>query len=306
MTRPPFPLVWDNTMRSCFVECPQKFWWEFGEHFKPKTISTDLHAGKAWASGLEVARMAFYFEGKPVPEAMALGLQALIAAYGDFEPPPHKMNKSLERLIQAFKYYGQAFPLDTDPVQPYMGQNGKPMVEFSFALPLSETLLHPETGEPIIYTGRADMVATYAGALSIYDDKTTSQLGPKWGNQWNRRSQFTGYTWAAREYGIPVSQVVVRGIAILKTEINHAQAITIRTPHMVTEWHLQAIRDISRAIQCWKEGYWDLNLADTCSAYGGCMFQQPCMSPDPTPWLEGNFDKRVWNPLTREENPNGV
>ena len=304
VTRTPFPLVFDNTMRSCFVECPQKFWWEYGQHYKPKTISTDLHAGKAWASGLEVARMAFYYDKKEVAEAMALGLQAMIAAYGDFEPPPHKMNKSLERLIQAFKYYGQAFPLDTDPVQPYIGPNNKPMVEFSFALPLSETLVHPETGEPIIYTGRADMVATYAGALSIYDDKTTSQLGPKWGNQWNRRSQFTGYTWAAREYSIPVSQVVVRGIAILKTEINHAQAITIRTPHMVNEWHMQAIRDISRAIECWKEGYWDLNLADTCSAYGGCMFQQPCMSPNPEPWLEGNFEKRVWNPLTREENPN--
>lgn len=302
MNRPPFPLVWDNTMRSTFVECPQKFWWEFGEHYKPKSISTDLHAGKAWAEGLEVARMAFYAEGKPTPEAMALGLEALIRAYGTFEPPPHKQNKSLPRLMEAFSYYAKVFPFDRDPVQPHRRADNRPMVEFSFALPIDEALLrHPETGEPIIYSGRADMVATYAGALSIYDDKTTSQLGPSWGNQWNRRSQFTGYTWAARAYNIPVTQVVVRGICILKTEIKHAEAITVRTPHMVQEWHTQIIRDISRAIECWKQGYWDLNLADTCSAYGGCMFQQPCMSPDPTPWLAGNFEQRVWDPLTRTE-----
>lgn len=305
MNRLPFPLVWDNTQRSTFAACPQKFWWEYGQHYKPQSISTDLHAGKAFAEGLEVARMAFYRDKMPEAEAFALGLAALGKAYGDFEPPMHKQNKSLPRLMEAFRYYGKAFPFATDPCQPYMGKNG-PMVEFSFALPLdAESLLHPETGEPIIYSGRADMIATYAGALSVYDDKTTSQLGPSWGNQWNRRSQFTGYVWAAREFGIPVTQVVIRGIAILKTDLNHAENIQARSQAHVNEWRYQAIRDIRRAIECWKEGYWDLNLSDTCSAYGGCMFQQPCMSPDPQPWLDTSFTKRVWNPLTRseEENP---
>jgi hypothetical protein len=211
------------------------------------------------------------------------------------------MTKSIDRLIQAFAYYFRAFPMSTDPVQPYRKTNGKPMVEFSFALPLDEDLRHPETGEPIIYTGRADMIATYAGALSVYDDKTTSQLGPKWGNQWNRRAQFTGYTWAARAYGIPVTQVIVRGIAILKTEINHAQAITSRSEHHVNEWHTQILRDIRRAIECWESGYFDVNLSDACGAYGGCMFQQPCMSPNPDPWLESNFIRKIWDPLARVE-----
>jgi PD-(D/E)XK nuclease superfamily len=300
--RPPFPIVFDNTMRSTFVECPQKFWWEYGEHFKPNSISTDLHAGKAWASALETARMAYYRDGKSLEIAFGMGLHTLITEYGNFEPPPHKANKSIHRLVEAWTYYKTAFPFDQDPAQPWKDSSGKPMVEFSFALPLDPIgLRHPETGEPILYSGRADMIATYAGALSVYDDKTTSQLGPKWGHQWNRRSQFTGYVWAAQEYGIPVTQVLVRGIAILKTEINHAQAIVARPPHQIVEWHVQAIRDIKRAIECWKEGYWDLNLADTCSAYGGCMFQQPCMSKDPVPWLEGQFTRRVWNPLTREE-----
>jgi len=176
------------------------------------------------------------------------------------------------------------------------------MVEFSFALPLDEKrLLHPVTGEPIIYAGRADMVATYAGAVSVYDDKTTSALGSQWGQQWNRRAQFTGYTWAARAFGIPVTQVLVRGIAILKTEIKHAEYPTFRSQHHVSEWHEQFVRDVNRAIAAWKEGYYDLNLSDGCSSFGGCMFQQPCTSSDPTPWLEGQFIRKVWDPVKREE-----
>lgn len=244
--------------------------------------------------------MAFYSEEKPALDAQAIGLETLIREYGDFDCGRHD-NKSLDRMMAAFQYYWTAFPLESDPVQPYHGPNG-PMVEFSFALPLDSDLLHPVSGEPIIYTGRADMIATYAGAVSVYDDKTTSSLGASWAGQWDRRSQFSGYAWAASAFGIPVSQIVVRGIALLKTEIKHAQCISVRTPHHIQEWHRQAVRDIRRAMDCWKEGYWDLNLADACSGYGGCMFKQPCMSSNPEPWLTGgNYSVRIWNPLTRTE-----
>ena len=305
MTRPPFPLVWNDSLRAAFVSCPRAAKWEFFDHYKSKYPNIHLHAGKAWASALETARLAFYGDKLDATTAQALGLQTLIREYGDFVCPERGSgaNKSLDRMIEAFSYYFTAFPLATDPVQPHYRSDGRPMVEFNFALPISPDLLHPETGDPILYAGRADMVATYAGSLSIYDDKTTSSLGPTWANQWNRRSQFSAYSWAAREYGLQVSQIVVRGIAILKTTINHAQAITVRTPHHVEEWHTQVIRDIRRAIECWESGYYDVNLSESCSSFGGCMFQQPCMSANPEPWLEGQFEKRIWDPVTRTETP---
>lgn len=304
MTRPPFPLVWNDSLRSAFVSCPRAGAWEFFHHYKSKSPNTHLHAGKAWASALETLRLAFYDGGMPLEEAQALGLSTLIVEYGDYVPPDrgNEANKSLDRLIEAFVYYNKAFPLDKDPVQPWRGKTGKPMVEFNFALPLDEkNLLHPETGEPILFAGRADMVATWAGALSIYDDKTTGQLGPSWGNQWIRRSQFSAYTWAARQYGIPVTQVIIRGIALLKTSINHQQAIVTRTQHNIDEWHFQVCRDVRHAIECWKSGYFDVNLSESCSSYGGCLFLQPCMSNDPTPWLEGNYQRRIFDPITRTE-----
>lgn len=301
-TRPPFPLVWDNTMRSTFVACPRKFELEFLHHWKPQQQSIHLHAGAAWAHALEVARRSYYCENLSSEDSIAAGTTALITAYGDFPADPASP-KSLNRLCEAFVYYWQAFPFDRDPAQPYVGATG-PMIEFSFALPFdtgSDPLLHPESGEPIIYAGRADMIATYAGAVSVYDDKTTSSLGASWAGQWDMRSQFTGYCWGASTYAIPVTQVIVRGICILKTKIDHAQAITHRSAFRIDRWHAQVKRDIRRAIECWREGYFDYNEADTCSTYSGCVFKQPCMSPEPQPWLETAFVRRIWNPVTRTE-----
>jgi len=305
MDKPDFPLIWNDSLRSDWVSCPRAAYWGNFLDFKSPYPNVHLHAGKAWATALEVARMAFYGpDNLPQIDAQALGLQALIKEYGDFACPEFGSgsNKRLDRMMEAFAYYFQAFPFDKDPVQPMRKRDGSPMVEFNFALPIdAKNLLHPQTGEPILYAGRADMMATYAGSKSVYDDKTTSSLGASWGIQWQRRSQFSAYAWAAREYGMPISQIVVRGIAILKTSINHQQVITIRTDQHIEQWHKQVIRDIKHAIECWKEDYYDYNLSDSCGSYGGCHFLQPCMSHDPLPWLKGQFVRKHYDPITRTE-----
>ena len=60
--------------------------------------------------------------------------------------------------------------------------------------------------------------------------KRQRQLGDSWARQWELRGQFTGYCWAAREAGIDVNGVLVRGVSILKTKYGSAQAITNREP----------------------------------------------------------------------------
>lgn len=301
MSRPPFPLVWDNTSRSDFVKCPRKWELTHLHHWKPRTTSIHLHAGAAWAKGLEVARTAFYCDHQPAEAAVAAGTAALAAAYGDFDAGGHA--KSLDRLVEAFLFYFAAYPLDTDPAQPYIGPNG-PMIEFSFILPIDDgddPLIHPESGDPLLYSGRADMIATYCGAVTIFDDKTTTSLGATWSAQWDLRAQFTGYAWAATQFGIPAAQVLARGISILKTKFDTAQAITHRADWRIARWHAQLKRDIRRAIACWQEGYFDYAEDDACNSYSGCMFRQPCQSADPQPWLETGFERRVWDPVTRTE-----
>jgi hypothetical protein len=297
--RPLFPLGIDSTTLGTFRSCPQKAFRSYMEHWKPKSDSVHLIAGGAFADGIEAARRAFYEQGLPSEDAEAIGLMALLKKYGDFECPPESA-KSPERMSGALEFYFANYPLASDPAQPIVLPNGTRGIEFSFAQPLD--VRHPVTGDPILYTGRSDMIADFAGGVYIFDEKTASSLGPSWSRQWDMRSQFTGYCWAAREIGLRPAGVVVRGVSILKTKYETQQAITYRSGYEIDRWLEQTNRDVERMIECWRSGYWDYNLDHACAEYGGCVFaSQVCKSPNPETWLEAYFEKRVWDPLLKRE-----
>jgi hypothetical protein len=278
-----------RTWRSC----PRKFEIEFLLHRRGGE-NVHLVAGGAFARGIEVARESFYIKGHSERDSLAMGLGALYTAYGDFEPPEGAA-KTPERMAGALEYYFAQWPLSDQRYIPHQ-IGDKHGIEFSFAHPLPIT--HPVSGDPILFSGRADMVAPFGQAgLFLWDEKTTSRLGPTWGKQWDMRSQFTAYTWAAREWGLDVKGVIVRGISILKTKYEHAEAITYRPEWQVERWLAQTCRDIESAIQCWKSGYFDYNLDESCNGYSGCPYRTACLSRDPQGWLETQFQYNPWDPL---------
>jgi hypothetical protein len=296
--RPMFPHAIDSTMLEAFRSCPQKMFRHYVEHWKPKAESVHLVAGGAFAKGIEVARWAYFDRGADEYEAQAAGVAALVQAYGDFECPSESP-KSCERTAGALEYYFEQYPLGGDGMAPLVFANGKKAIEFSFAEPLEVN--HPTTGNPLLYTGRADMLAEFANGQYVVDEKTTSSLGASWGRQWEMRSQFTGYVWAAQRAGIKVDGCIVRGISILKTKYDTLQVITNRTPYEIDRWYNQTLRDIQRMIECWRAGYWDWNLGHACAEYGGCSLVQVCKSENPETWLPMYFEPRVWDPLARRE-----
>lgn len=298
MTRPPFPKILDSTMIATFRSCPHKFFWEYMQHWKPAETSVHLHAGGAYAKGLETARKSFYERGHDARTAEAHGLRALLTTYGDFQCPADSA-KSAERIAGAFEFYFTHYPLESDGAVPITLPSGGRGVEFSFAEPIDQT--NPETGDPILYVGRMDMICEYAGGIFGLDDKTTSSLGASWSKQWDLRSQFTGYCWGAGRSGLPLQGFLVRGVSILKTKYDTQQALTYRPAWMIERWYEQLIRDVGRMKRMWESGVWDYSLDHACTEYSGCSFRQPCLSADPQPWLETSFIQRIWNPLTREE-----
>lgn len=293
----PFPTWVDNSLLKAFRSCDRKAYWE---GFRKQTLkggNVNLHAGGAFARGLEVARRSFYEQGMSETDAIALGISALIAAYGAFETPDTSA-KSWERMAGALDYYLQEWPLATDEAQP-LTIEGKRTIEFSFSLPIPGTH-HPETDEPILLTGRSDMIGAYEGANFVVDEKTTGQLGATWASQWQIQSQFKGYTWAAQQYGYSVIGCIIRGIAIRKTGYDKSEAIIYHTQRELDEWLFQTQRTIDRMIESWRSEYWHMNLGDVCSAYGGCAFRPLCESPDPEPYLGIYYEPRDWNPLHKQ------
>src|SRR3990172_5087025 len=97
-------------------------------------------------------------------------------------------------------------------------------IEFSFAAAIPE-VKHPETGDPILFCGRFDQLAEYNKMLFVEDEKTTTSLGEQWRNNWDLDSQFTGYVWGAKQFGLPVVGAIVRGIGLLKTKTTHQEVI---------------------------------------------------------------------------------
>lgn len=293
-----FPLAIDSTTLGAFRSCPQKAFRTYLQHHKPLNESVHLVAGGAFAAGIEAARRAYYEQSIPAPDAIADGIRALLAHYGDFECPADSA-KSLERTAGALEFYFEHYPLGADGATPLAFSNGQSGIEFSFACPLPVN--HPVTGDPLLYTGRSDMIAEAYGGIYIYDEKTTSSLGPSWARQWEMRSQFTGYCWAAREFGLNPQGVCVRGVSILKTKYDTQQVLTYRSPYEIDRWLDQTCRDLERMIASWKSGHWDYNLDHACSEYGGCSMTTVCKSSDPEAWLKNYFVQRVWDPLAKEE-----
>jgi hypothetical protein len=298
--RPPFPSVIDSSLIAAFRSCPQKAFKEFLWHYKPRTPSVHLHAGKAFAEGLEKARTAFFVDGKSSSDAVAIGLSALLHSYGDFECPEDSP-KSASRMAGALEFYFDRFPLDTDKAIPMTLPGGRRGIEFSFLEPLD--LLHPESGDPLLYSGRMDMMVDYNGLKLGEDDKTTSQLGASWPRQWDLRSQFTAYVWGAGQAGIKLDGFLVRGISILKSKYDSAEAITYRPDWQLERWYNQLQRDLKRMLAAWESGEWDWNLDHACAEYGGCPFRSVCLMREPQVLLDQQFERRRWDPVLREEIP---
>jgi hypothetical protein len=300
----PFPSIIDSSMYATWKGCPQKMWKMYFNHWKPKGESVHLVAGKAYASGLEAARRAFFEDGKSEEDAQALGLTALVREYGDFECPPES-NKSLGRTMGALEYYLSQYPLASEEAKPLELPEGKRAIEMSFSEPID--VRHPETGDPLIYVGRADQIVTYAGALYGEDDKTTSSLGFGWGEKWHLRSQFTSYCWGFRKIGFELGGFLVRGISILKTKYETQQIPTPRPQWVVDRWYTQMVRDLQVMTRQWgaamdgDPSYFHYNLDETCTTYGKCAFYNVCRSKDEAPWLKQDFERKIWDPVNRTE-----
>ena len=293
-----FPEVLDSTIMAAFRSCPRKAFLEFMQHWKMSETSVHLHAGAAYAKGMEVAREAYYVHGHAPEAAVAEGVGALLEAYGNFECPEDSA-KSSSRMAGALEFYFSRYPLGEDPWVPITLAGGKRGIEFSFSEPLEE--LHPVTGNPLLYVGRMDMIATNGSMTLGEDDKTTSSLGFSWGRQWDLRSQFTGYVWGAKRGGINLDGFLVRGVSILKTKYDTQEAITYRPDWQLDRWEHQVYRDIKRMKECWAEGYFDYNLDHACAEYGGCPFRSVCLARDPQDILSGLYTRRKWDPVHRTE-----
>jgi len=329
---PKFPDFLDSSSLADFKLCERRFYYSSVLRLRPLEVNTHLNAGGAYAKALQITREAIYYHHLPLREALSLGLRTLIKAYGPHDPSDSKPSaaaKTWDGIAAAFIHHFSVWNPDTDYLIPHFTQDEantlSPSLEFSFSLPLSPDLLNPVTNEPILYSGRFDMMAYLAQPgvwpmfkssslspslssfpLAVVDDKTSYSLPSDPGKKWNLRSQFLGYAWAARALDYPATHVVVNQIAIQKTQVRLLRATLTTHPWLLNHWHEATIRTIRRLTDCWHAqaagmgtSAWTQSFDDACSSYSGCPFALLCSSLHPERHCN-NFKISDWNPVEED------
>lgn len=296
LSRASFPQVLDSSILLTSA-CPTKFFYQHCLSLAPVTKSVHLHAGGAFAHAVETVRRSFYLENKPLDQCIYIGWRALIDYWGDYNDVPTEGSGSYKDFVNVsaalFDYFRNYNP-ETDYIQPYRKHDGSPAVEFTFSIPLP--INHPDSGEPLIYAGRCDMIGTYQNAVCVVDEKTSYSFTNDWSRPFSMRGQFIGYTWAARHFGLPVNMCVVRGIAIQQKNIKHLEAILTYPTWQIDRWYQEMLQKVMLLTEYWKAKQFPLNYGNECSAYGGCPMMDLCQSQSPENWVD-TFEIRKWNPL---------
>lgn len=294
----PFPTLVDSTMMSTFDACEMHFSYEYGRQMARLAISPDLHAGGAFAHGLAIVRAGLYKYKLTFEDAFTAGVRGMFEFWGDFDPPDLHP-KSLGNMIGALENYFQEYPVGEELYLPLILNDGTPAVEFTIAVPTE--VPHPQTGDPIIYAGRFDMLGVYDDSfLCVVDEKTAKSLPGDWATQWGVKGQMLGYCFGAQSYGYAVSTVVIRGIAILQTMYKHLQVVEEIPQWQIDRWWEVTNKKIRRMVQAWEQDDWMLSYGDGCNSFfRNCSFMELCLSRNPENSFL-NYQKRVWNPLEKD------
>ena len=298
--KPEFPPYIDSSMLSAFRSCKKKFYWNYLRHLRHPGGNINLIAGSAIAAAIDTGRRYYYTAAVSTfsnDKMLLLSFQAFIKTWKDFNAPPNT-SKTFENCWYAVEQYFLHHHPSSDHAQPLFNVDGEPTVEFSFAIPIP--VQHPTTGSPILFTGRFDMLGKWNDLVTIFDEKTTTGLGPYWLQQWQLRGQFLGYCWACQQLGYPVRQAAIRGIGILKTEIKFMTALQQYPQYLIDRWYEELLLTVHEMIASWERDKFSYNFGEACASYGGCQYIDLCCASQPEDWTS-NYEVRVWNPLLKED-----
>ena len=316
--------AWDATSISLAETCLRKYQLRMIEGWQPARKSVHLIFGGHYATALEhfykyradgasiedalrrVVREAMidswdheYGESPERDEGtpgMARARGSLVRLPGTGKPAvfdhPAKTRPNLIRSI--IWYVDQFADESSDGIQTYHLANGKPAVELSFTLNVTED---------IVFCGHLDRVVSYAGDLYVMDQKTTgSTISPRFFEGFKPDVQMSMYTFAGKAVlQTPVKGVIIDGAQIAGGFTRFERGFTFRTAAELEEWFNASLDTIHRAREATATGYFPMNRT-ACGNYGGCEYRHICSrSPEVRPqFLKAEFTQGPrWDPLER-------
>lgn len=332
---PTLQLAVDSTSLGAYKTCPRYYFYNIVCGYQPRSESVHLTFGLLMHGSVER-----YHHSKAGGASHADSLDSALdwclrstwekaVNRGWLSNDSYKNRYTLLRtLVGYLDKYGE-----NDALQTIILDSGKPAVELSFSFDsgYSSRL----TGEPFLFCGHLDRLATLNGVPYIPDVKTTkSELNARYWSGHNPSNQFGMYLLAGEiVYKLPVKGLIVDGAQVLvgdsrfdrhlitkdqfqmdefyrstgmwlrRMEDSAEEASQIQAPLLESIYaseQREATKEQLDYIEAAKAAAYPMNET-SCSKYNGCDFQNICSrSPSARKqWLETGFKRRVWDPLQR-------
>lgn len=232
-------------------------------------------------------------------------LEALKALYPGFTPPLDDF-RTESFMIDVLRAYNRRYT--TEPFSFVIDDHGNPVVEYSFAFPLT-TIHAPEIQDrpiTINWMGKLDLPTLWDNGVWNLDYKTSSRDDGF--TQYENDQAQIGYLWALRRYlGRTPKGFCIDGIYWRKETKTgkglefkrHKQPIE---PERIDEWEENTIRICEDVLHDYIRGYFPME-SDWCyGRWGTCQYLQVCkLEPKARNFLlQSSFYKDVtWSPLRK-------
>lgn len=327
MNLPPLPLIngciyVDNSLVELLTTCPRAL--EYNR-FHRRVAATNKPS-LAFGSAIHLALEYRYKTYKNMfPDAVLMDEQAqLLSKFFEENPGDPEDYRNLNWALEIIRRYNDRYAVEE--FQLLTDENSEVQVEMSFALPLFTFTPQYEmegfpNAIPIIYTGRIDLPVMWDGQLFIIDHKTTSILGPQFGDKMKMSAQQKGYCWAFEQ----LTKQKVAGYCINAIRVKEPPAYLtnpesprkgkntveswwqdsfVRERYFLQdgemeEWKRNVIALITEMFWHYSNDYMPMKTA-WCNQFGRCQYFDVCSlsRTDRGVMLSsGMFMENTWNPL---------
>lgn len=306
---PKLQLAWDSVSSGALKKCPRYYELSIIEGYRPMQFgddqpNVDLYFGILIHSASEVYedQRAAGFDHETAIRHTVYCL--LINTWDFIRKRPWVSGDSTKNrytLIRTAILYFDKYK--DDPIKTRILSNGKPAIEHSFRVDLSDIdgRFVSSSGESYLLCGHLDKVGDWEDQVVIPDKKTTKwDLNDDYFTAYAPDNQVSIYSLAGRIILLSeVEGVIIDGIQILVGGNRFRRKLIPRSEEQLSEWLTDFAYKLRENETYVRDNYWPMN--DRACGFGRlqCTYRKVCSADvhERQELLDNFFIRRLWDPM---------
>lgn len=329
----------DNSSLESFQTCPRQAQYSVSARRRAAVDRVPLRFGGITHKVLEPRYRSsepMYAQTAPVQKEMIsvaerefLGVKQPDGSRVGGWSPPSDDYRTFDMMLQVIQGYGTYYPYESFDVLRL--PDGRPFVEFPFALPLGEIHVNADflvqtlgfdsegkivkVGEPVVkfiavlrimWTGRIDLVYSMSGGTYLMDHKTSSMATNM--QEFELSHQFYGYKWAVEQIlktpvtGCVINRIVVRKPTKTGQGTTFERKLIAFQDGLAADWRTDILHIIADYAEMVRRGHMPKHTGWCVGKFGACQFHKVCsldtLEQRDLVLSSGEYEDNIWSPLT--------